>query len=538
MAEQRNLWVGFGYRRHFGIGKLLWLNPRAHPWRTAVVEYLASENASCLFHSLAAIIPTEALMQRVIHHVITTFEDGLTRGYTVPEAVQLLLDLDVPLSIVSIDLVDEQDHWYWRVVRRWRHPQVIRRGAAIVAVDYDDEMNFAPHFVPASSFRLNMRCPLVQPELMALRPQVAPPAPPPVDPVPAGVPGDELGLPFADVEDWADLVAVIADEIARPEEPMEIPDYWTDTRVRHEAALWDDPDRIVSDDLRALRAQDGIVANNSDEFGRVMRHPLANETAICGVYPPPVPIGNSLVSMRTFYRVMAPGVPLIRSRGMAVVERMPNAFDRACARSAGSGGIVWELRPGVIDKAQVSSRHKVYAKMAPPHILDERLMASGDFDPRCVCEVHTETGAYSLVDPQVVEVVHEDAEKEVFVFFGMRRTAATALGCTFRCLPFHLEEVTSVSFIRDFAPSFSLPLSSFPSRYAWLRAQFSILVQQCPEELKATLIDQRNQVFEAAKADTLSPSFDPVKLLQDLHRYSVAAKLRLAATINTPYLCR
>jgi len=502
---------------------------------------------------------------------------ALRNGITVQEAIGHCQAFDVRISILTVDYrLGADGHWIWHVAFSWTHPAAEHRGRAVVALDYDDNADHNPHFVATTSWHHMRECRLNALELGKLTEH---------EDNRANMPFDQDELPF---EDFWGMYARRLEDVLGADNP-DLADNHLHQRVAWEHELLDaaaDVGDVGDDDVEfevddlpfqavwngfarrdvfpgpAYHGPPPVVAapwppqaegcklgpdacalcRRNVDHNRCQRvsHPLDGIPGVCGVFPPPLPPqwNRDLINSVTFYRVEEQGQPLVCPGDMLLYKGHPTAFQRASCRLMGKGGIAWELRPSVIANMHVSTRHLVYVRLGATHVINPALFDNGDYNPEYIDRLHTCTGTYLLSRPWEVRRQAPEGLAERFLFFSLQRRAATYAGAACRAVPFHLEQVTEISLRHHPSLNFDLPLTSFPSEHARLRAQFSLLLQHCPEEMKGVLQDQRNLAMEAFAAGKLSPHFSPITLLRDLHRYGLRVRQAVLLTGAEPvYFC-
>lgn len=534
----------FDYTRYFGTRRPLWFNRQSGAWRHQLLKRLVREGASCFWLSLVSVLPTDqGLNEAIAHHERSP--EGITAGKTFEDALEACLDYDWHISIVQIGLIDQDRRW--GIVRAFRHPECEKAGLSIVLVEHDDHGRPRPHWCAATAWRRRCTVPVTLADLEH------------IEPVEEVV--EPLELQLADV---AELQALLDAPDYHGDLPEEQLAEWLhgfrqiDQAVDHPEPLvleripsgeWiaagnDVPDLghlldAAQHEFDALRLSQnvqlpaiytaqaaGLVglltggpATPAWVFGNQhlavpQHHPLQDVYAITGVHPPPAPsAGINLGSaVRYFYR-LPDDEPLQYVGDLSVVEGAPGAFSRGIARMTAGGMMAWELRPDVVPHMRVRSGHVVYVRLGEVHALDQRLLETGDYNPDVFGDLHTDTGRFALTRPELV--IRSDGVN--FLFFLLSRRSSTKIALMTRFVPFVLSRVTSVSFRGVNVIRHRHPEKAFPTRSAWLRAQYALVAEQAPKELVGVINDQRNQALAALERGELSPDHDPVLQVAVLH---------------------
>ncbi len=521
------------YTRYFGQSKPLWFNqPGPIARRREILRHLEMHGATCFWKALAHVAPDCDALELLLAERLR--QDDPFPAVDMASALQIVGLSDVHISVVGITAFNVMARARQGITTFVRHPNLPvdgRPGHGVALVFFDDEHNFAPHWCPCTSIRPRFTVPRTvedrEAEILAEINEGLP------EPLPAMA--DWL---FADEEEdeepemWLDAQVdgynVIIPEAPQPPPPEPLPEWG-----RRGADIV--PFHRFMNQANFGPAWSGLVVN---------RHPLDGITGVVGVNPPPVPtIARNLVNAVTFYRIQEDGVPLQATGGMLVREGHPSACDRGIHRMQGAGGVAWQLRPSVLADAHISTRHVVYCKLGDPSLMDNRLMDSGDYDPQTFEALHTATGTFRLTHPEYVErtvEAHGVAVVERFLFFHLNRVCASWTGALLRAVPYHLEKVTTVSTIGHGLSFRPLPETAFPTRKAWLRAQFSLLAQVSSDELKGLINDQRNQALEELERGNLGQNFDPYLLVAVLAERLVYSRqlMRTAGLASTrPFTC-
>lgn len=520
------------YHRYYGEHRPLWLNRPHGDWRRAAKQQLVRAGAGCFFEALFTLCS-----RQVAAAMIQAYEQGqgvLRLGVSFVRAVEILDEIGFQLNVLFFGRVADELRVLFRHNGRGEAAQ---RGWGLALVPLNDEGEFIPHWLPFTQHRDHLGVRLIGRDHLALDEQ------------------EDHGIEEEWVDIDADDVAHIAaelEELRREAEGpwdhelgAELPFFGLGAELGHigpplvaglapAPEVWDH-DLDVELPFYGLGAELGFIGPDwagEAILGRAPvrpdgtpwehiapvyvrpAHPLDGIVAVVGEHAPPAPTtraGSNLVECRTFYWL---GEGQLQFGGdYSLVDGPPGAFARAAARVQGRGGICWELRPSNIRNMHVDSKHMVYVRLGEASLLDPAVMDTGDFNPQLVGRLHSATGCFRLDDPW--EVRRDDGA--VFLFFNLKRTSVTLSGVFGRCLPFHLEPIERVSLVGVGVARFSRPESAYPSRVAYLRAQFSILAATAPAELVGLINDQRNIALALLEEGRLATGFDPYRMVAVLH---------------------
>lgn len=356
---------------------------------------------------------------------------------------------------------------------------------AFVLVLFNDGGEYAPHWLPATSWRLNAAIRLAREESAALLKNQLWELIDNADP--------EQAFP------WLSLMDEIRNGFLPPSPDIHLPGFDDERPAMG-------PINRPADVRRAMDIVPHYDAPEENFGDDLSTRGNLKISALVGLHPVDLPnrsldaVASGPVFYYTGSLAHTPKTTCFTVRGY------PGFVDKLSAIFYGK--IAWELHPDVIFGAVVNSTSLVYVRLSEVNIINPAYLASGCFNPSCVGNISTTRGAYTLVDPFDIE-----CQGSTYRFFRLYRTYSTVLGAVRRLLPVSIEQVKEVS-LAEFTVDKLPDQSYFDSKRSWLRAVFALLASHAPAELKGIINDQRNMVLSALDQDELHYDFDPVLLVR------------------------